>query len=260
MLVTPFMNCGAKMPVYAMLIAAFFPNGRTRMMLLLWAISWIVTLLSAWFLRKFVIRGEQTPFVMELPAYHVPTARGVFLHTWDRTWMYLKKAGTLILVINILIWALMYFPRVPAADLAGPPENEQARIQLEKSFAGRMGRGLESVSQYAGLDWRVNISLVGGFAAKELVIGVLGMVYAMDAVDDAASLSQKLKASSDWNPLKALTLMLFVMIYAPCFVTIVTIWREAGSWRWALFSTLYSTTLAYVIAVAVYQTGRLLGF
>ncbi len=262
MLVVPFMNCGAKMPVYAMLIAAFFQEGRTQVMLILWAISWVVALCAAWVLRRFVVRGEQTPFVMELPPYHVPVLKGVLLHTWERTWMYVKKAGTIILAINVILWALMYFPRLPADQAASMAEEEQAVSgQLAHSFAGRVGLAIEPVTKHAGFDWQTNIALIGGFAAKEVVIGTLGTAYSMSGVDEEEfdSLSARLAHSPAWNPLRAFVLMIFVMIYAPCFVTITMIRRESGSWGWALFSTAYSTAIAFVLAVAVYQAGRVLG-
>jgi len=255
MLVVPFMNCGAKMPVYAMLIAAFFPEHRTGMMLLLWGVSWIVALSAAWILRRFVVRGEQTPFVMELPPYHVPVLRGVLQHTWERTWMYMKKAGTIILALNILLWAFMYFPRLPAAEgrSATPAE------QVAHSFAGRLGNALEPISQWAGFDWQVNIALVGGFAAKEVVLGTLGTVYSMEYTDAAEDLSNRLARDPQWNPLRAFVLMIFVMLYAPCFVTMTVIRRESGSWGWALFSTIFSTTIAFMLAVFIYQAGHILG-
>ncbi|MBN2307999.1 MAG: ferrous iron transport protein B, partial [Candidatus Hydrogenedentes bacterium] len=260
MLVAPFMNCGAKMPLYAMLIAAFFPHARTQMMLVLWAISWCVALSAAWVLRRFVVKGEQTPFVMELPPYHVPVLRSVVQHTWERTWMYIKKAGTIILAINVLLWALMYFPRLPESD-GDAPEAVQAADQLAHSVAGRFGKALEPITQAAGFDWRTNIALVGGFAAKEVVVGTLGTAYSMGHVDaeEAAPLSKRLGRDPDWNPLRAFVLMLFVMIYAPCFVTIAVIRKESGSWKWALFSTAYSTAAAFALAAAVYQIGRLCG-
>lgn len=261
MLVAPFMNCGAKMPVYAMLIAAFFAGHRTAMMLLLWAISWAVSLAAAWCLRRFVIRGEQTPFVMELPPYHVPVFRSVLQHTWERTWMYIKKAGTIILAINVILWALMYFPRLPQT---GVPEQQQHRLsaeQLAHSFAGRVGKAIEPASRLAGFDWRVNIALIGGFAAKEVVLGTLGTAYSMEAFGDqhSESLPERLAADPGWSPLRAFALMIFVMLYAPCLVTIAAIWRESGSWRWALFSAVYSTGIAFVLAAMVYQTGRMTG-
>lgn len=262
MLVVPFMNCGAKMPVYAMLIAAFFKEGRTQVMLILWAISWVVALCAAWTLRRFVVRGEQTPFVMELPPYHMPVLKGVLLHTWERTWMYIKKAGTIILAVNVILWALMYFPRLPAERAASMGEEAQvAAGQLAYSYAGRVGLALEPVTKHAGFDWETNIALIGGFAAKEVVVGTLGTAYSMSGVDEEQfdSLSARLAHNPAWNPLRAFVLMIFVMIYAPCFITITMIRRESGSWGWALFSTAYSTAIAFVLAVAVYQAGRVLG-
>jgi len=271
MLVAPFMNCGAKLTVYAMLIAAFFPKNRTEMMLFLWAFSWVVALGAAWVLRKFIIRGEQTPFVMELPPYHVPVLRSLVLHTWERTWLYIKKAGTMILVINIVLWALMYFPRPPdTADTATVPEESQvtaatevedAAAALSYSFAGRFGRTLEPVTQWAGFDWRTNISLIGGFMAKEVIVGTMGTVLAMGDVDPEQSESVAVRLAQDptWNPLKGFVLMVFVLIYAPCFITIAMIRRESGSWKWAVFSTVYSTGLAFVVAVVIYQSGLALG-
>jgi ferrous iron transport protein B len=254
-LVTPFMNCGAKMPVYAMLIAAFFKERRTEVMLILWIISWALALCSAWILRKTLFRGEKTPFVMELPAYHVPTLRGVIRHTWERTWMYIKKAGTIILGISIILWVFMYFPRLPedaANDQSGRLE------QLAHSYAGRLGVALEPVSQLAGFEWRTNIALIGGFVAKEVVVGTLGTLYAFEEVEgeDHIGLSKRLSRDPDWSPLRAFALMIFVMAYAPCLATIAVIRKETGSWKWALFSTAYSTTLAFLLAMTIYQVGK----
>jgi ferrous iron transport protein B len=251
MLVTPFMNCGAKLPVYAMLISAFFANHRTLVMLSLWGISWITALVAARVLRRFVIRGEQTPFVMELPPYHLPSLRSVLRDTGHKTWMYIRKAGTVILAINIILWAAIYFPR--------PPETESGAV-LTYSAAGRLGRAIEPVSQMAGFDWRTNIALIGGFAAKELVVGTLGTIHAMDATeDDHRALSRKLSENPDWNPLKAFTLMIFVMLYSPCMPTIAVIRRESGGWYWALFATVYATATAFVFAILIYQAGSLAG-
>ncbi|MCF6176950.1 MAG: ferrous iron transport protein B [Victivallaceae bacterium] len=258
-LVAPFMNCGAKMPVYAMLIAAFFVNSRGLIMLVLWLLSWCFALGAAWVLRKTIFKGEQTPFVMELPVYHLPTLRGILTDTWNRTWMYIKKAATIILAINIIIWALMYYPRYEptAEDVA--TKQVQAK-QLQYSFAGRLGTALTPLSQFAGFDWRENIALVGGFAAKEVVLGTLGTAYAMENVDadNSQSLSERLAVDPDWDRLKAFVFLVFIMAYAPCFVTIAAIKKETGKWRWAIFSTVYSTTLAFVVAVLIYQVGLLL--
>jgi len=273
-LVAPLMNCGAKMPVYMMLIAAFFQQGKARMMFILWAISWGIALLSAWCLRRFVVKGEQTPFVMELPAYHLPTLRGALLHTWERTWSYLRKAGTIILAVNILLWAAMYFPRIDERGTrsrlaARNPslserqiDNELAEARLAGSLAGRLGTLIEPVARIAGFDWRTNIALIGGFAAKEVVVGTLGTAYAMGEIEpgESVTLSEHLSKDSAWNPVRAFALMLFVMVYSPCLVTIAVIRRETGSWRWPLFATVYTTTLAFVLATGVYQVGSLIWY
>lgn len=252
-LVTPMMNCGAKLPVYAMLIAAFFPHSRGQMMFLLWALSWAFSLMASFFLRKFVIKGEQTPFVMELPVYHMPAFKNLLIHAWNRTWLYIKKAGTIILGINLIFWMLMYFPHNNAS-----PDGSQE--QLRHSFAGRTGAALECVSQYIGFDWKINVSLIGGFAAKELVLGTLGTVYSMgeDKAGDSEPLSERLAASSDWSPLRGFVLMVFVMLYAPCMPTIAAIRKETGAWKWALFSIFYSTSFAFVISFIIYNSVRFL--
>ncbi|OGV39109.1 MAG: ferrous iron transport protein B [Lentisphaerae bacterium GWF2_45_14] len=251
-LVTPMMNCGAKLPVYAMLIAAFFPDSRGQMMFLLWALSWAFSLMAALFLRKFIIAGEQTPFVMELPVYHMPAFKNLFIHAWSRTWLYIKKAGTIILGINLIFWSMMYFPHQDTVP-------DHAEEQLRHSFAGRTGSALEYVSKYIGFDWKINIALIGGFAAKELVIGTLGTVYSMgdDALENPEPLSAKLSASKDWSPLRAFALMVFVMLYAPCMPTVAAIRRETGAWKWAVFSVVYSTTFAFVIAFIIYNSARI---
>ncbi len=280
MMVAPLMNCGAKMTVFVLLAAACFPGRQARVLFVMWLLSWVFALCAAWVLRKFVIRGEQTPFVMELPAYHLPTVRGVLMHASERTWSYIRNAGTMILAVSIIIWAMMYFPRTDAtpfqlrienatAQLSGDAlsaetlriQNELAAAQLRGSVAGRIGSALTPLSKWAGFDWKDNIALVGGFAAKEVIVGTLGVAYSMGQVDADApdSLAGRLAGDSSWTPLRAFCLMVFVMIYAPCITTQVMIWRESRSWKWPLFSTAYATTLAYVVAVAIYQVGGALG-
>ncbi len=303
LLTAPFMNCGAKLPVFALLVAAFFTSHEALVMLLITAVAWVGALLVAKLLRITVIKGASTPFVMELPPYRLPTLKGLLIHTWERTWQYIKKAGTVILAISILLWALMTFPRLPepvtakfeeqrAAVLAATPaeiaveiesageeaelsaeaqtvseqlsaiDAEEASAALMHSLAGRMGRSLEGVSTLAGFDWRTNIALVGGFAAKEVVVSTLGTAYSLGEVDpeESGSLSEKLAAAPGWRPLTALSLIVFTIFYAPCFVAVVCIAREAGSWRWGAFSMIFNTLLAFALAVMVYQTGSALGF
>ncbi len=265
-MVAPMMNCGAKMPVYAMLIAAFFAKHEAGMMVLLMVLSWGFALISALILRKFVIKGEQTPFVMELPIYHVPTIRGVLHHTWGRTWSYIKKAGTLLLAISIVMWALMTYPKTevdPTLD-----ENAASQVELRNTVAGKIGTTIEPVTQIAGFDWRDNIALIGGLAAKEVVVGTLGVAYSMGDVDPEESETLATRVQEEWSkpdadgknrgPLKAFAMIIFVMLYAPCVATLAVIKKETGSWKWTLFSTGYSTALGFVVAVLIYQIGAFL--
>ncbi|MCF8028379.1 MAG: ferrous iron transport protein B [Desulfobacteraceae bacterium] len=264
LLTVPFMNCGAKLPVFALLIGAFFASHKAWVMFAVTLMSWGGALAVAWVLRKTIIRGTATPFIMELPPYRLPTVRGVLIHAWERTWQYIRKAATVILAISILLWALMSFPGLPAdqAEIFGPgQEAALAGAELRHSVAGRIGTSLEPVTELAGFDWRTNIALVGGFAAKEVIVSTLGTAYSMGEIDaeEASGLSRRLARSPQWGPLTAFALIVFVMFYSPCFVAVVCIAREAGSWKWAVFSVAFNTVLAFVLAVSVYQAGSLLG-
>lgn len=301
LLTVPFMNCGAKLPVLALLIGAFFSDHQARYMFLATIVSWSVALLAAKFLRSTVLRGAPTPFVMELPPYRFPTFKGLLIHTWERTWQYIKKAGTVILGISILLWAMMTYPGLPEKDRAHfeqqrqeiqagfaketagrlnesgqslTPEaavlkqkllaidNLEAGTALRHSIAGRIGIALESVSRYAGFDWRTNIALVGGFAAKEVIVSTLGTAYSLGSVDPEQSTSLKDRLGNDpgWNPVVALAALAFIMFYAPCFVTVICIARESGTWKWAVFSMGFNTLFAFCFAVLIFQAGTALGF
>jgi ferrous iron transport protein B len=270
------------------------------MMLIITLIAWSGALLTAKLLRMTIISGPSTPFVMELPPYRLPTLKGLLIHTWERTWQYVKKAGTIILGISVVLWALMTFPGLPdsklnqfeaerqhiKASLTAPISQElvtmeqnenkvlsnaaqsaksqlikidlrEAEAALKNSVAGKIGTAMEPISKYAGFDWRTNIALVGGFAAKEIVVSTLGTAYSLGEVDpeDTSSLGDKLKTAPGWSPLVALCLILFTIFYAPCFVTVVAISREAGSWKWGAFSVTFNTTLAFTISLLVYQIG-----
>ena len=265
LLTVPFMNCGAKLPVFALLIGAFFAAYKAWMMLAITILSWGGALMVAWLLRHTIIRGAPMPFIMELPPYRLPTLRGILIHAGDRTWQYIRKAGTVILAISILLWALMSFPTLPEHHAEAYKEAGQegvvARMALEYSAAGRVGTALEPATQLAGFDWRTNIALVGGFAAKEVIISTLGTAYSLGEVDveHATGLSSRLAGSDGWRPLTAFSLIIFVMFYSPCFVAMVCIAREAGSWKWAFFSMAFNTVLAFALAVLVFQVGSLLG-
>lgn len=304
LLTVPFMNCGAKLPVMALLVGAFFGAYQAMMMFIITLIAWGGALLTAKLLRMTLISGPATPFVMELPPYRLPTFKGLLIHTWERTWQYIKKAGTVILGISILLWAMMTFPRLPETEVV-KFQNERAAVQatvsasllqeiknaeqqegfelsaevlavkekleqidhaeaeqtLRNSLAGSIGTAMEPVSRWAGFDWRTNIALVGGFAAKEVVVSTLGTAYSLGDVDPEASesLAATLQKAPGWSPLVALSLIIFTIFYAPCFVTVVAIARESGSWKWAAFSMTFNTVLAFSLATLVFQLGSLTG-
>ncbi len=290
LLTAPFMTCGAKVPVFLMLAAAFFPGKEAMVMSAVTLAAWVAALCVAKLLRSTVVRGESTPFVMELPPYRMPTLRGLCIHTWERSWEYMRKAGTIILAISILIWAAMTFPQLPevetkafadrvetatakvdevkAQGLEVPTELEDAvkavdaeksEAALRNSLAGRAGVALEGIMAPAGFNWRVNIALLGGFAAKEVIVSTLGTAYSLGEVDtkDAAPLSEMLSKDESFSKAAGLALIAFVILYAPCSVTIVAMAKEAG-WKWAFFSMSFNTALAYVAAVLIYQASRLL--
>ncbi len=267
--VAPYMTCGAKVPVFLMLTAAFFPENGATVMLLITLGAWAMALIVARILRSTVIKGDSTPFVMELPPYRMPTLRGVLIHTWERTWEYARKAGTIILGISILIWAMMTFPQLPEERLAHYEQlrnatqveeqitaidNAEAEEAIRNTVAGSIGTTLEPISLLAGFNWRTNIALTGGFAAKEVIVSTLGTAYSLGEVDaeETAPLSERLVADPGFTKASAIALILFTMLYAPCFVTVVTMARES-SWRWAAYSVFGSTALAYGMAVAAYQ-------
>ncbi|MCG8471561.1 MAG: ferrous iron transport protein B [Desulfobacterales bacterium] len=277
-LTAPFMSCGAKVPVIILLAAAFFENSAQVMFYTVLG-GWVAALVVAKLLRSTIIKGESTPFVMELPPYRMPTVRGLLIHTWERAWAYIKKAGTVILGISILIWAMMTFPGLPDKDVANYQaqrtiaettlsadaleerlatiDNEESQHALQHSVAGRIGTTMESVTQLAGFDWRTNIALLGGFAAKEVIVSTLGTAYSLGEVDaeEADGLSARLASDPSWGVATAIALLVFVMLYAPCFVTVVVIARET-SWKWAAFSVVFNTGFAFALSVVAFQMTR----
>lgn len=357
LLVVPFMNCGAKLPVYAVLIGAFFSEHKARMMFLLTLFSWGFALFAAKFIRATVLKGPKTPFVMELPPYRVPTLRGLLIHTWERTWQYIKKAGTVILGFSIILWVLMTFPgpseekvgffenqrktltrsflaspevkewvknekdladlnslyafyskaikeneKVPPGESEKQPllslvraalflesdrfanqgigdnllnaaayymnysrdmisiDAQEQQAALKGTIAGWLGQRLETITRPLGFDYRTNIALVGGFAAKEVVVSTLGTAYSLGEIesDNAGSLSERLKNNPDWNPLLAFTLIIFTMLYVPCIVTVIMIKKES-SWAWAGFSIAFNLIAAYLVALVISQIGTAFG-
>jgi ferrous iron transport protein B len=282
MLVVPLMSCGARLPIYALIIPAFFPRAwHAPMLWVIYTTGILLAVLSARLLRSTLLRGASVPFVMELPPYRMPTLRGVLIHMWERGWVYLKKAGTIILGISILLWAATSFPSLPEeesarfemsrsqiqqaelteemrAEILASIDNEEAEAKLRHSFAGRFGRALEPVLQLMGFDWKIGTALVGAFAAKEVFVAQMGIVYSVgEADEESESLREKLRSS--YSPLVGFCIMLFCLISAPCMATIAITRRESNSWRWALFQLGGLSVMAFVITATVFQIGRLMG-
>jgi len=282
MLVVPLMSCGARLPIYALIIPAFFPQAwHAPMLWIIYVIGILLAILSAKVLRSTIFRGESIPFVMELPPYRMPTFRGVLTHMWQRGWLYMKKAGTIILGISILLWAMTTFPGLPDEE-AQRFEKEKQSVQasmmseeersekitaiedaekeagLRNSIAGRIGHALEPVLRPMGFDWKIGTALIGAFAAKEVFVAQMGIVYSVGEADEGSeTLRGKLK--ENYSPLVGLCIMLFCLISAPCMATIAITRRESNSWKWALFQLAGLTVLAWVLTVIVFQAGGLLG-
>lgn len=288
LLTLPYMACGAKLPVFLLLAGAFFGDDAPTVTFLVMLSGWVFALLVARLLRSTIVKGEATPFVMELPPYRMPTIFSMLVHCWERTWMYLKKAGTVLVAISIVIWAGLKYPELPEEQAApftsqieslqgridALPEGDDAREPLEEelakaeealggaelaySYAGRLGKLIEPATAPAGFDWRTDIALLAGIAAKEAVVATMGTAYSLGEQDpeDAAPLAELLQKSDSWSKATALSLMLFVLLYSPCFVSLVVIQQEAGGWRWLAFSIIFNTALAYVVSVIAFNIGR----
>ena len=232
MLILPMMSCSARLPIYIMITGAFFPvRYQGLIMISLYFVGILLSILMARILSSWVIKGEDTPFVMELPPFRLPTAKAVFRHTWEKGKQYLKKMGDIILVASIIVWALGYFGTMGIAP------------SMEESFIGMLGKWIEPVFYAQGFDWRLDISLLAGVGAKEIVASTIGVLYG--------------DGGYHFSPLVAYSFLLFVLIYFPCIATIAAIKHESGSWRWALFAAVYTTVLAWVVSAAVYQIGIL---
>ena len=272
-LVTPFVSCGARMTIYALLIPAFFaPPWRGWVLWGLYMSGIVAAICVARVLRGTLFRGESAPFVMELPPYRLPTWRSVGLHMWDRSWAYLQKAGTIILAISILLWALGTFPRrtefsmsyaeaierAETAEDAMRLETARQAEAMEYTIMGRMGKWMEPAIRPLGFDWRVGTALVGAFAAKEVFVAQMGIVFSLGSADgDSDGLRKTLRAN--YTPLQGLAMMLFCLLSAPCLATIAVTKRETASWGWALGMLAGMTAVAWVATFAVYQMGLWLG-
>ena len=233
MLVLPMMSCSARLPIYIMITGAFFSvRYQSLVMVSLYLVGIVLSVIVARILSTWVIKGEDTPFVMELPPYRFPTAKAIFRHTWEKGKQYLKKMGGVILVASIIVWALGYFSPSGVAD------------SLESSFIGLLGKAVEPVFLAQGFNWQLDVSLIAGVGAKEIVASTVGVLYG--------------DAAFDFSQLTAFCFLLFVLIYFPCIATVIAIKHESGSWRWAGFAAIYTTVLAWIVSAAAYQIGSLL--
>lgn len=250
-MVTPFMSCGAKLPVYVLLAGAFFAENAGAVVLSIYLIGVFLALASSWVLRRTVLKGETTPFVMELPPYRMPTARSVVWHVWDKTYQYFRKMSTVIMAASVLIWALTTFPQAP--------EGTPTAQAMEQSAAGWIGKAMEPLVAPMGFDWKTGIATVTGFAAKEVVVSTFGILYAVgEDTEEEEPLRAALRNDPAFSPLTAYVLMLFTLILAPCFAAQATIKAELG-WRWLGFYVLMSIVVSWSLCTAVFQIGRLLG-
>jgi len=257
-MIIPLMSCGARLTIYALIIPAFFEEKwRGPMLWLIYLIGIVLAVICAKVLRLTVFRGETTPFVMELPPYRMPTLKSVCIHMWQRGWMYLRKAGTIILAISIILWAAMSYPKPSDEFLAGLNSEQAQQAGLEYSTVGRIGRAIEPAIKPLGFDWKIGTALIGATAAKEVFVSQLAIVYAVGG-DDEQSQTLREKLQANYTPLTGFCIMLFCLISTPCVATIVMTKKETNSWGWALFQFLGLTALAYVITFIVYQIGSLL--
>lgn len=246
MLVNPLMSCSARLPIYLVLVGAFFPNSGSFILLFIYAFGILLAVLMARLFSRFLVKGNDTPFVMELPPYRIPTAKAIFRHTWEKGVQYLKKMGGIIMIASIIIWFLGYYP--------SHGNYETTVQQQEHSYIGQIGKAIEPVIEPLGFDWKLGIGLLSGVGAKELVVSTLGVLYTNEEDIENVNLSNRIPIT----PTVALGYMLFVLIYFPCIATLVAIKQESGSWKWAVFAAFYTTALAWIVAFVINQLGKLL--
>jgi len=257
MMVIPLISCSARLPIYALIIPAFFPQAwRAPMLWFIYLVGIVLAVLLARLLRGTLFRGEGEIFVMELPPYRLPTVKGVLLHMWNNAWLFVKKAGTVILGISLVLWVLSSFPRTPQAELDKHPPDQRPAVELQNTVSGRIGKAMEPVLKTMGFDYRIGTALIGAMAAKEVFVAQLGVVY---AVGDESDVPLRSKLQENYSPLTGFCIMLFTLISTPCIATIVATRKESGSWGWALLQFGGLTVLAYILTTLCYQLGSLLG-
>ena len=246
MLVNPLMSCSARLPIYLVMIGAFFPNCASFMLLCIYTAGILLAVIMARIFSKFLVKGEDSPFVMELPPYRMPTSKSIMRHTWEKGAQYLKKMGGIIMIASIIIWFLGYYPRHDT--------HESVAEQQENSYIGQIGKAIEPVIKPLGFDWKLGIGLISGVGAKELVVSTLGVLYTNEGDVENVNLSNRIPIT----PLVALAYMLFLLIYFPCIATFAAIKQESGSWKWAIFAAGYTTGLAWLVAFTVFQIGSII--
>ncbi len=283
MMVAPLVSCGARLPIYALIIPAFFAEDvQAAMLFLIYIVGIVLAIIFSKILGSTVFKGEARTFIMEMPPYRMPTFKGLLIHTWDRSYMYLRKAGTMILAVSIIIWAMMTFPALPASEVEMYEaertavissdiledekesqilgiDNKELEAGLVYSVAGRIGKAIEPPLSLLGFDWKIGVALIGAFAAKEVFVAQLGIVYSIgEATEESQTLREKLRYN--YSSLVALCIMLFALISTPCVATMVVTAKESGSWKYAAMQLVGLTLLAYIISLIVYQVGTFLGY
>ena len=276
MLIIPFMSCSARLPVYVLFITAFFPQHPGLVLSSIYFAGIVIAFLTAQLLNKTIFRNKETPFVLELPPYRLPTAKNIVVHMWDKTQQYLQKIGGVILIGVVIIWALGYFPREHTAEISPVMQTDSVSIQadfdqkshrLQNSYLGQIGHFVQPVMDPLGFDWKMSISLLAGLPAKEIIVSTMGVLYQVDD-EDGVGLSSKLqqerfisgdrKGELVFSTPVALSFLAFVLIYFPCIGVIATIKNESGKLKWAIFTVVYTTVVAWIISFLVFNIATLL--
>lgn len=242
-LINPLISCSARLPIYLVMIGAFFPSKASLVLLSIYVTGILLAVLMARIFSRFIVRGDDAPFVMELPPYRMPTAKSVLRHTWEKGAQYLKKMGGIIMIASVIIWFLGYYPNHDAYSTTAE--------QQENSYIGQIGKAIEPVIEPLGFDWKMGVGILSGIGAKELVVSTLGVLYTNDDGIESVDLADRIPIT----PLVAYGYMLFVLIYFSCIATVAAIKNESGSWKWAAFTICYTTLLAWIVAFLVHQVG-----
>ncbi|PLX12033.1 MAG: ferrous iron transport protein B, partial [Marinilabiliales bacterium] len=284
MLINPFMSCSARLPVYVLIISAVFVNRPGLILFSIYMIGIAVAAIVAIVFKKTIFKSKEVPFVMELPPYRIPTLKNLTRHMWFKAAQYLKKMGGVILVASIIIWALGYYPRdieysfnydqqiteITKENLPNKDELidnilvQKTSEEQVKSYIGRIGKFIEPVIRPLGFDWKMGVSLLSGVAAKEIVVSTMGVLYQAEDEESSNNLVYRLKNEKDQNgnpvysPLVAFGFLIFILLYFPCVASIAAISKESGHWKWAIFTVIYTTFLAWFMSLLIYQIGSLI--